>query len=222
MKKGSTKKSELMKRLNNKSLPLLTIDNRWYELFSYLSKTTSISSLEKKEKELVLKEARLNDEINEYRKEKKILMAKFIKNENSGIKAVNSKKEEKKVELDDYTKDIDRLNEKISNGKESLEKVKKELEKCNLELVVETMIALDEILLNNEKSIEDINKFIVQTKNEIKKQIMIKHDIKQEDKNIYSYMHNILGADIMQEFDGVTKYKISRIKKKNKNKKTDK
>lgn len=68
-------------------------------------------------------------------------------------------------------------------------------------LAVDSMTVCYERIKDNNKTIEENVKWIAKMREELKEKILIKQDREMQNSQMYSYMHDIMGADLMEIFD---------------------
>ena len=96
---------------------------------------------------------------------------------------------------------IDELNEKLENCEDELLELPHLLREVNDNLMVETMRYCYGLLRTNAEDIEEIGAWIKRIRVELKKQIIIKQNAELKNKEVYSYMHDIFGPQVIDVFD---------------------
>lgn len=139
--------------------------------------------------QLLQKQGGLGNDIKEMKSLKKKLMSEIVENINSG------KKHEKNKQF------IEELNTKIEQATEEVSDIPYLIRDVNENVMFESIKACYETLNNNEQELNKITEWISHIRNELKIKILIKQDIELKNTNIYSYMHDILGADLIGELD---------------------
>ncbi|NLK27915.1 MAG: hypothetical protein GX306_06185 [Clostridiales bacterium] len=192
------KKANLSKVIKNRKLPILTLDSRWHEIFPEEEKTSEIKDLERKLNELLAKQGKLVNEIKDYKKIKKNLMNEIVANmdTNSGP---TSKQREKK--LDRNKQYILEINKKIDDEMEELSRLPYQIKEINEELLVESISICYDRISKQMVEINEISDWIKKAREELKIKILQKQDMENKNTLIYSYMHDILGAELMERFD---------------------
>lgn len=187
-----------LKVLQNKKIPLLPLDERWHDLFPDFRKTGEIKGLEKQLNKLIQKEGQNNNDIKEYEKAKKVLMDNIVANMTDGHESdspMRILKQNRNQKL------LDDLKEK----QEEAERLKKELPKmidsANKELLIACMRVCYRELLENTEAIESIDAWVQEAREELKEQILRKQDMEMRNTQMYKYMHNLLGAQVVEIFD---------------------
>lgn len=181
--------------LRGKQISLLILDQKWHNLFSDDGKNKSIVKLEKKANEYLRRQGRLNQDI----KELKSLKEKLMKNIMINMDEINKGQESGKLREDRRL--ISEINEKLRLASAELEELPVELDAVNEALMIETMEYCYEKMRTNEMEIESIRKWIEQVKEEVKKNVVRKQTVEDKNREIYSYMHDIFGARIIEIFD---------------------
>lgn len=181
--------------LRGKQISLLILDQKWHNLFSDDEKPKSVVKLEKKANEYLKKQGRLNQEI----KDLKVLKEKLMKNIMANMDEAEREQESRK--LRENRRLISEINEKLRRAYAELEEVPKELDAVNEALMVETMEYCYEKMRANEIESVAIRKWLEQTREEVKQKAVRKQTVEDKNREIYSYMHDIFGADIIDIFD---------------------
>ena len=81
--------------LEGKNIPILTLDNKWHQLFGRAGKSEQIIALETELNELLRRQGKLNTELKEIKILKKKLMDDIMMSADILDKEPNNKKEEK-------------------------------------------------------------------------------------------------------------------------------
>ena len=183
---------KMINALAAKKVPVATLDNKWHKLFSKVEKTDAIKEYEGKLNELLRKQGRINSEIKEIKRVKKELMDEIVTlmDDNDG-----SDKVEKNKKL------INDCNEKIDSFNDDLMELPKEIAEVNKQLMINTMDACYDELRENEKGIEELGAWLAKIRIELKKNVVRKQEYEISNQEIYSYMHDIFGAEVVDLFD---------------------
>ncbi|MBP5310714.1 MAG: hypothetical protein J6W58_08190 [Lachnospiraceae bacterium] len=183
---------KMINALAAKKVPVATLDNKWHKLFSKVEKTDAIKEYESKLNELLRKQGRINSEIKEIKRVKKELMDEIVTlmDDNDG-----SDKVEKNKKL------INDCNDKIDSFNDDLMELPKEIAEVNKQLMINTMDACYDELRENEKGIEELGAWLAKIRIELKKNVVRKQEYEISNQEIYSYMHDIFGAEVVDLFD---------------------
>ena len=155
--------------LEGKNIPILTLDNKWHQLFVRIEKTETIIAVENELNELLRRQGKLNSELKEIKALKKKLMDDIMLSADILDKDPNNKKEEKKLE--ESKRLLNDCNTKMEEDEDELIDLPRSIYKKNQELMLATMeICYDEIHENAEE-IEEISAWILEMRRELKKKI---------------------------------------------------
>lgn len=184
--------------VKNKKLPILTLDARWHELFPEEAKGIQMKELEQKVNQLLKMQGKLVNDIKDMKKLKKSLIRDIMVNMDIGTDIIGKSKGKK---LDKNKQFIQELNQKIDIASEKLVEIPYKIKESNEELMAESMrICYDRMQKNNEE-ISIITSWIAKTRDELKQKILVKQDMESDNTLIYTYMHDILGAEMIEAFD---------------------
>ncbi|MDD6491968.1 MAG: hypothetical protein PUG54_07075 [Firmicutes bacterium] len=184
--------------LAGKKIPILTLDNKWHRLFTQTEPDKHVNHLVDELNELVKRQGKVNTEIKEIKKLKKKLMQEIVENA-SEASVENDRRAQKKAE--ESTRLINECNEKIEGYEDELLELPGEIDRVNHELMLATMEICYDRLKENEKEIEETAKWISQVRVELKKKLIRKQEKELLNQELYAYMHDIFGADVINIFD---------------------
>lgn len=196
-KSGCKKKLDI-KVLRKNNISLLILDERWNKLFANTVKTPLIERCEQRLKELLKEEARLVAEQRENTASKKLHMDKIIKLTPLvfGKNDANAKKE---MQLSEN--EIKRINVRSEKILELLEEMPERIKQANLELLEQTVIIVYFKIRTSAKRVEELEKLIEETRTRLKEYIDEKESLSQDDTDIYSYFHDLLGGEELEKLD---------------------
>ena len=75
------------------------------------------------------------------------------------------------------------------------------IKKANEELLIESLKIWYQELDSNREEIKALTEWIADAREKLKVNILKKQDMEMENNSIYSYMHSLLGAGVMQALD---------------------
>lgn len=188
--------------LAGKKIPILTLDNKWHQLFTRADINSKIAGLEIALNDLQKRQGKLNSELKEIKKLKKKLMDDIVTSAYVLDKAeqkTDPKKEKKK--LNESKRLLNECNEKLEAYQDELHELPREINRANNELMLATMETCYEKIQENSDEITEISEWISSIRIELKKNIIRKQEREQKNKDLYSYMHDIFGADVIEIFD---------------------
>lgn len=194
--------------LSGKRIPVLTLDSKWHQLFTQAKPDRRIRRLEEKLNDLLKRQGKANTEVKEIRKLKKRLMQEIVENAQEAS-VENDGKAQKKAE--DNKRLIGDCNKKIDAYEDELLSLPREIDDVNMDLMLATMDVCYDRLKANEAEITEIAKWAAQVKEELKEKLVRKQEMESMNQGLYSYMHDIFGADVIDIFD--MKYKKDNGKK---------
>lgn len=180
--------------LNGKKIPILTLDNKWHRLFTMMEPDKELKRLEEQLNSLLKLQGKLNTESKSIKKIKKRLIDEIVQLMEKNDKASNKKVEENK-------RLIEECNEKLAEYQDRLLDIPKEIDQANYALMLRTMEMCYEVLEVNAKEIDEIGEWIKQVRIELKKNIIRKQEKEIKTYELYSFMHDIFGADVVEIFD---------------------
>ena len=178
--------------LAGKKIPIISLDNKWYKLMAGIEHTPEMKELEDRLKELLKRQGKLNTELKEIKKQKAKLMEDIV-----GV--MDSEDGAKKQE--EYSAEINECNEKMDKFQDELLDLPKEINEVNMELMLDTMEICYDIIQENTDKIKEIADWITNVRIELKKNVVRKQECELKNQQMYSYMHDIFGAEVIDIFD---------------------
>lgn len=176
--------------LIGKTVPLLVLDQKWHRLFAVHGKTEEIKELESKLNNLLAEQGRLNSRLKELKKLKGRLLDEIVQ----GM-------DDKDKKLEENKRLIDEINEKLEECEDELMDIPHQIRETNDELMLLSMdYFYEKIRVNQTESIE-IEEWINQVRIDLKKNIIRKQNRDINNREIYAYLHDIFGAEVINIFD---------------------
>lgn len=189
---------EYEQAISVKKIPILTLDNKWYKLFDNLQGNAQMSGAVQKLNDLLKRQGKVNTEIKDIKKLKKKLMDEIIpmveELDQSGDRKLE-KRIDKQKEL------IEECNEKMEAYQDEIMELPKQIEEANKELMLLTMEYCYERMQSNTEEIVEIAKWITDIRIELKKNLIRKQEMEYYNHQMYSYMHDIFGPEVINLFD---------------------
>lgn len=189
---------EFRAAVRNTKVPVLVLDQKWHRLFAVHGKTEEIKGAESEINGMLARQGKLNTDLKEYKKLKGKLMDSIVQNMNgteSGTDAVKEKK------LDEDKRMIDELNGKIAVCEDELLELPAKIHSANEQLMLLSMDYFYAKLRVNQEEAKEIADWIKQVRIDLKKNIIRKQNREINNREIYAYLHDIFGADILNLFD---------------------
>lgn len=188
-----------MSALQGKSIPILTLDNKWHQLFTQTEMTPEIEQLADELNSLVEKDGKLRSQTKDIKKLKKKLLGEIVPLRDKANKAGNSAAIEK--EISERTRLINECNDKLDGHQDELLDLSKQIYDIDYKLMVETMKVCYERLHDNTSDIKSLDEWISRARIELKKNVIRLQEAEMENYNLYSYMHQIFGPEVVDIFD---------------------
>lgn len=190
-------KEQFPEVLQGKKIPILTLDNKWYRLLDEETKAR-IAGTEDKLNTLLKRQGKLNTETKDIKKLKRKLMNEIV---SMADEAEQGGKEDLSGKLEQHKKLVEECNERLAEYQDELLELPGEIEKLNSRLMLETMECCYRTMQENTEAIEDIAKWVAEIRVELKKRLIKKQEMEQKNHEIYSYMHDVFGAEVVNLFD---------------------
>lgn len=190
---------EFAHALIGRKIPVLTLDNKWHQLFTQSEYTSEIKHMEDELNNLIKRQAKVNDESREIKKLKKKLMDEIVVVADELVRDPDSKKLAKKQ--DECKRLLTECNEKLDANEEEMVELPRQINQLNNKLMVATMEVCYRKLHKNTRELEQIEEWINSVRRELKKKIIRKQEKEAKIHQLYSYMHDIFGADVLELFD---------------------
>ena len=175
-------------------VPMLILDQKWHRLFALGGKPDTVKALEAKENELLKREAELKKELKDLKKVKESLMASVMTNM-EGTSDLVSKK------LDDDKRLLEECKQRIKTNEDELMEIPAQTDDVNRELMCASMEYCYDKLRTNSQEAEEITNWIKDIRVQLKKNVIRKHNREINNKEIYSYMHDVFGMEVLNLFD---------------------
>lgn len=185
--------------LINKTIPNLTLDQKWHRLFAIHGKTEEIKAAETQINTLMTTEARLNTRLKELKRLKNQLLNNIVQNMDNAkdgeALTLHEKKQEENKRL------VNETNQKIDECEDELVDIPYQIRKANEELMLLSMDYFYEKLRINREESAEIETWINQVRIDLKKNIIRKQNRDINNREIYEYLHDIFGAQVIDIFD---------------------
>ena len=188
-----------MSALEGKSIPILTLDDKWHQLFTQTEMTPEIEALAEKLNALVERDVRIRTETKTIKKLKKTLLSEIVPLRDKANKLGNAPGIEK--EISERTRLINECNEKLAGSEDELLDLSRQIYDVDYKLMVETMNVCYERLHENTDYIRGLDEWISKVRVELKKNVIRLQEAEMENYNLYSYMHQIFGPEVIDIFD---------------------
>lgn len=189
-------KEEFSKALQGKKIPILTLDNKWYRLLDDDARKR-VAETESRLNDLLKRQGKLNTETKDIKKMKKKLMGEIVSMADQ-VEQGNTGMDKK---LEQHRKLVEECNERLEEYQDELMDLPREIDRVNFELILTTMDCCYAVMQDNTEKIDEISKWVEEVRVELKKQLVRKQMMEQRNHAIYSYMHDVFGAEVLELFD---------------------
>lgn len=190
---------DFRRALVGKEVPILVLDQKWHRLFAVHGKPDDVKKLEAKLNKLLAKQGKCNSQFKELKKKKNLLMEDIMKNMTASEDEPDDSKREKKQE--DNKKLMDAVNKKMEELEEEMMNLPSEIHDMNQELMIKSMEYFYAKLKVNAQEAKEIDEWITQIRIDLKKNIIRKQNREINNREIYAYLHALLGAEVLDIFD---------------------
>lgn len=184
--------------LEKTKVPILTLDNNWHKLFTQTNATSEIKKLEKKLNELLKEQGKVNTEEKKLKAVKRKLMDEIIQ---LADRYDGQRDDAVQKTMDRQKEMVEECNKRLEDLAEENQNIPQEIEKVNYQLMLKTMELCYKRLEENRKEIEYYEKWIQDIRVQLRENIIRKQDRETSTYELYSYMHNIFGPNVIDIFD---------------------
>lgn len=181
--------------ITGKKLPILTLDHKWHQLFTQVNVTPEIKEGEEKLNALLKRQGKINTETKEIRKIKSRLMDEIVSMMDEQDSPATIKKSEENKRL------IEECNAKLEEYSDEMLDLPREIDSVNKELMLATMEVCYRDIKTNVSQLDEITQWINNMRIELKKNVVRKEEMQRRNNDLYVYMHDIFGADVIELFD---------------------
>ena len=190
---------DFKKALIGKKVPLLVLDQKWHRLFAIHGKTDQIREIETQLDRYLAEQGQCNNDLEDLKKLKSKLISNIVQNMDGTTEIADSVSRQKK--LDDDKRMIDEINEKVENLEDRLLELPKLINETNESLMLMSMDYFSEKIITNREESKEIEEWISGIRIELKKNIIKKQNRDINNREIYAYLHDIFGAEVLDLFD---------------------
>ncbi len=177
-------------------IPPLILDQKWHHLFPEGGKPKEVERLEQKLNKQLASQGGITNEL----KELKTIKSKLMKNIVVNMDEIGENGQETK-KLQEDRRLITEINGRIEERRAELSRLQEEMEDNNARLMVETMEYCYQIMSSFEGEREELATWIAKMRTELKIKIIRKDYIEDKNREIYTYLHDIFGAQVLEAFD---------------------
>lgn len=183
---------EFKNAIEGKKLPILTLDNKWHKLFTQIDEDNEIAALEKELNDLLKEQGKVNTKTKDLKKLKTKLMDEIVAMMNE---------DDSNDKIEENRRMIEECNQKIEELQDENMDLPKAISDANKKLMLATMDVCYEDIRVSTEEINEIGDWIDSMRVELKKNVIRKQEKQKRIQDLYSYMHDIFGSDVIEIFD---------------------
>ena len=184
--------------LEDKKIPILTLDHKWHQLFTQQDYSSEIKDMECELNGLLKRQGKVNTKNREIRKLKKKLMDEIVLLADEMERGATLRLEN---EMDTHKRLVNECNEKLEACEEEMLELPRQIVQLNNRLMLKTMEICYKRLKENTAELDEIEEWIRNIRRELKKKVVRKQEKEMANHQLYSYMHDIFGMDVIELFD---------------------
>ena len=184
--------------LIGKKIPILTLDNKWHQLFTQTEHTPEIKDMEDELNGLLKRQSKVNEDNREIKKLKKKMMDEIVVLADELVKYPSKKAERKQEEC---KRILTECNEKLDACEEEMVELPRRINQLNNKLMLATMEVCYRRIQKNTEELTEIDNWIGNIRRELKKKVIRKQEKEAMIHQLYSYMHDIFGPEVIELFD---------------------
>ena len=173
----------------------MILDQKWHRLFAVHGKTEEIRAVEAKLNKLLSDQGKLNNRLKELKRLKGKLLDEIVQIMDNEEGNARERKQEENKRL------VDEVNEKIDQCEEELVDIPYLIRETNDELMLLSMDYFYEKIRINQTEAAEIEAWINQVRIDLKKNIIRKQNRDINNREMYAYLHDIFGPEVIDIFD---------------------
>ena len=178
--------------LKKKNIPIACLDERWLRLFPDSEKTPLIKKLENELKELLKRQGKVNTDLKDIRVVRdKLTQSVLDTAEDTSIPEKQATSQRLIVEA----------RQKQDNLELELDEFPDKIKEANSALIFESVRVCYQRINQNKQDIDMLEQWIEQMREKLKERVVLKQDKEITNEEIYTYLHGMLGAGVMEAFD---------------------
>ena len=178
--------------LKGKKIPVISLDNKWYKLMAGIDHTPEMNEKEKKLKDLLKQQGKINNELKSIRKKKADLMDKIVN---------VMDEEDADTKHAEYSASINECNALIDKYQDELLDLPVQINEVNVALMLDTMEVCYDVIKEKTEKEKELDEWIAGIRIELKKNVVRRQECKIKIQQIYSYMHDVFGPEVIDIFD---------------------
>lgn len=193
----TTQEMRIWELLKKKNIPIACLDERWLRLFPGSEKTPLIKKLENELKELLKRQGKVNTDLKDIRVVRDKLTQSVL--ETAEDTSIPENKRLKKQAASQRL--IVEARQKQDNLELELDELPDKIKEANSALIFESVRVCYQRINQNKQDIDMLEQWIEQMREKLKERVVLKQDKEIMNEEIYTYLHGMLGAGVMEAFD---------------------
>lgn len=193
----TTQEMRIWELLKKKNIPIACLDERWLRLFPDSEKTPLIKKLENELKELLKRQGKVNTDLKDIRVVRDKLTQSVL--ETAEDTSLPENKRLKKQAASQRL--IVEARQKQDNLELELDELPDKIKEANSALIFESVRVCYQRINQNKQDIDMLEQWIEQMREKLKERVVLKQDKEITNEEIYTYLHGMLGAGVMEAFD---------------------
>lgn len=193
------KEEEFRKALKDRKVPILILDPKWHRLFAIHGKTKEIKAIEKELGSLLAEQGKVSQELKELKNLKNSLLDSIRRNMDGASEENDDPLQTRKLEEDGRL--VDEVNQKMEVCEDRLLELPYLIKEANERLMLATMEYGYEKMKLNDREAKEIAEWIDKIREQLRENILRKQNCEINSREIYGYMHDIFGMQILDLFD---------------------
>lgn len=187
-------KEEIIELIKKSKLPVLTLDRKWLNLFNNDEKSEEIKTLEKKVNTSLRSQGAINSKRDELIGLKKTLMKEIVSNMDADENSRARKKVNKSKEL------IEDINDELLLLQDRELDVPVNINNSNAMLAYQSLEEMYDRIKKNDEDIDNLEKWIDETRIELKKRILIREKKREENELMDKYISDTFHPEVIKQY----------------------
>lgn len=187
-------KEEIIELIKKSRLPVLTLDRKWLNIFNTDEKSDEIAILEKKVNTSLKSQGTINTKRDELISLKKTLMKEIVSNMDAEENSRARKKVDKSKEL------IEDINDELLLLQDKELNVPSNINNANALLAYQSLEEIYNKIKKNDDDIDSLEKWIDETRIELKKRILVREKKREENELMDKYISDTFHPEVVRQY----------------------
>ena len=190
---------EFVALVKKKNIPLLILDEKWLDLFPPYRQTPKMKALVKELTGLLKKQGGLADDLKGLKRYKTQMMQEIVENMGPDDSAIGKLKRKK---LEKNQKVLLSLRDEVAEKEDVLAGIPYQIRELNARLLYESTMTSYDYLKAGQERLNELNGELNTLRERQRLLMLEKQDLENKNDKIYSYLHTLVGAKLMEDLDG--------------------